>query len=66
MTLMAPLVQQRKSFIINFSKTKTKYCLSLHHNHDKVICLLMENKYMFKADNKNVFFCNSVLSRKHI
>ena len=37
--LMENLVCQRKKFIINFSKTNTKVCLTLHYNAD--------NSYLF-------------------
>ena len=48
-------VSPKKKFSINFTKTNTKSCLSLHYNAD--------NSYLFvngkeiiklKADNKNV------------
>ena len=43
-----------KSFSINFSKSNTKFSLSLHYNADNS-CLLVNGKEIFKskADNKN-------------
>ena len=44
-----------KRFSINFTKTKTKFCLSLHYNGDSRYLLDNREKiYKFKADNKNV------------
>ena len=55
--LMEALVLQKKKFSINFSKVKTKFCLSLHCNADNS-CLFVNGKevFKFKADNKNVNF----------
>ena len=55
--LMEALVLQKKKFSINFSKVKTKFCLSLHYNADNS-CLFVNGKevFKFKADNKNVNF----------
>ena len=33
-----------KLYSINFTKENTKFCLSLHYNGTKVICLLMVQK----------------------
>ena len=33
-----------KKFSINFTKSSTTFCLSLHYNDDIAICLLMEKK----------------------
>ena len=44
-----------KRFSINFTKAKTKFCLSLHYNGDNSYLLDNREKiYKFKADNKNV------------
>ena len=56
-------------FSINFGKENAKFCLSLHYNHDNIICVLMKKKiYKFKADKKNVNFptqcCLGSLSNK--
>ena len=44
-------------FSINFSKSKTKFCLSLRYNHDNSY-LLVNTKgiFKFKTNNKNVNF----------
>ena len=41
---MVVLALQKKKFGINFCKTNTNFCLSLHYNHDNSYFLLMENK----------------------
>ena len=53
---MEALVQQEKKGN-NFSKEKTKFCLSLHYNSGNT-CLLINEKetYKFKASNKNNSF----------
>ena len=39
----------------NFSKTKTKLCLSMHYNHDNSYLFINGTEiYKFKADNKYV------------
>ena len=47
----------QKKFDINFSKSKTKFCLSLHFNSDNSY-LFVNGKdiYKFKASNKNANF----------
>ena len=46
-----------KSFSINFSKSNTKFSLSLHYNADKSYLLVNGKEiFKFKADNKNVNF----------
>ena len=59
----------KKKFSINFSKAKTKFCLSLHYNHHN--CYLFVNRKIkikrlkkLKADDKYVKF--STLLRGHI
>ena len=46
-----------KKLSTNFSKANTKFCLSLHHNHDNS-CLFVNGKEIvkFKACYKNVNF----------
>ena len=44
-----------KTFSINFSKAKTKFCLSLHYNSDSSYLFVNIKKiYKFIADNENV------------
>ena len=50
-------------FSINFSKAKTKVCLSLHYNGDKSYFFVNRNKIKFKADNRNV---NSSQKKYHL
>ena len=46
---------QDKKFSINFSKAKTKFCLSLHYNGDNSYLFVNGKEiYKFKASNKNV------------
>ena len=46
-----------KKFSINFSKTNTKFWLSLHHNTDNSYLFNnLREIFKFKADNKNVSF----------
>ena len=46
-----------KKFDINFSKAKTKFCLSLHYNDDNSYLFVNGKEiYKFKASNKNVNF----------
>ena len=54
---MQALADQKKKFSINFSKTNTKVCLSLHYNADNTY-LLVNGKEIskFKANNKSVNF----------
>ena len=41
-----------KTFSINFSKAKTKICLSLNYNHDNIYLFVNGRKiYKFKANN---------------
>ena len=35
-----------QTFSIKFSKEKTKFCLSLHYNHDNSFCFLTNKKSM--------------------
>ena len=46
-----------KKFSINFSKTNTKFCFSLHYNNGNS-CLFVNGKeiFKFKTDKKNVNF----------
>ena len=44
-----------KKFIINFNKTNTKFCLSLHYNADNSYLFVNgKDLFKFKADNKNI------------
>ena len=58
-------------FGINFSKAKTKFCLSIHYNGDNVY-LFVNGKviYKFKANNKTSTltsqFCSGSISKKLI
>ena len=45
-----------KKFSINFSKSNTKCCLSLHYNGDNSYLFFNEKKIKFKTDNKNFNF----------
>ena len=58
-----------KRFSINFSKAKTKFCLTLHYNGDDSYLFVNRKKiYKFKADNKHfnfpVQFCLGSISEK--
>ena len=35
-----------KMYLINFTKASTKFCLSLHYSEQRVICLLMVEKFI--------------------
>ena len=54
---MKALDHQKKKFSINFTKSNTKFCLSLHYNADNSY-LFVNGKEIFKsrADNKNLNF----------
>ena len=57
LALMEALVHQKKTFKINFSKAKTKFCLSLPYNSDNSYLFVNGKEiYKFKATNKNVNF----------
>ena len=46
-----------KKFSIDFSKTNTKFCLSLHYDADNSYLFVNEKEiFKFKIDNKNVNF----------
>ena len=46
-----------KKLSINFSKAKTKFCLSLHYNGDNSYLFVNgKETYKFKVENKNVEF----------
>ena len=46
-----------KMFDVNFSKVNTKFCLSLHYNHDNSYLFVNGKEiFKFKADNNNVNF----------
>ena len=46
-----------KKIDINFSKAKTKFCLSLHYNNDNSYLFVNGKEiYKFKANNGNVNF----------
>ena len=50
-----------KKFRINFSKAKTKFCLSLCYNSDNSYLFVNEKEiYKFKANNGNVKFPTQV------
>ena len=53
---METLVYQRK--VSNISKEKTKFCMSLHYNHNNDIYLFVNEKWIhkIKADCKNANF----------
>ena len=54
-----------KTFSINFSKTSTKFYLSLHYNGDNSCLFVNGNKiFKFKVNNENL--SNSILSKKHV
>ena len=54
-----------KKFSINFSKAKTKFCLSLHYNGDNSYLFANRKKiYKFKANQ--IQLSKSILSRKYI
>ena len=57
LVLMEALVHHEKKFSINFSKAKTKLCLSFQYNGDNSY-LFVNGKEIcsFKASNKNVNF----------
>ena len=45
------------TFSINFSKTKTKFCLSFHSNvHDKYLFVNGKEIYKFKTYSRNINF----------
>ena len=51
MVLMMALIQQKK-ISINFSKLKTKFCLSLHYNEDESYWYANRTEiFMFKAND---------------
>ena len=46
-----------KKFGVNFSKASTKFCLSLHYNHNNSYLFFNGKEiFEFKAVNKNVNF----------
>ena len=48
-------VSPDKKFSINFTKTRTKFCLSLHYNHDNSYLLVNGQEiFKIKTANKNV------------
>ena len=54
---MEALVDHKKKIDINFSKEKTKFCLSLHYNADSSYLLVNGNEICrFKAKNGSVNF----------
>ena len=58
---MEALMDQKKKFRINFSKAKTKCCLSLCYNSDNSYLFVNEKEiYKFKANNGNVKFPTQV------
>ena len=49
--------EPEQKFSINFSKTKTKICLNLHHNNGNRYLFVNEKEiYKFKAGNKIINF----------
>ena len=49
--------EPEKKFSISFTKTNTKFCLSLHYNGGKSYLFVDgKNIIKFKTDNKNVTF----------
>ena len=60
---MVALVHRKKIYI-NFSKTKTKFCLSLHYNSDNNNFFVNgEEIYKFKASNEKNFWSQLCLER---
>ena len=55
-----------KKIIINFIKSKTEFCLSLHYNSDNSY-LFVNGKEIFKlkANNVNLNYPTQFLSRTH-
>ena len=50
-------ISSRTNFSINFSKSNTKFCLSLHYNADDSYLFVNGKEiFKFKANNKNVNF----------
>ena len=50
---MEALVHQKKN-VINFTKAKAKFCLSLHYNADnRYLFVNGKETYKFKTSNKN-------------
>ena len=50
---MAVFGSPEKMFSINFTRAITKFCLSLHKNHDNSYLFINGKEiYKFKADNK--------------
>ena len=48
---------RQKKFSINLNKAITKFCLSLHYNHDNSYLFVNGKEFIkFKANNKNVNF----------
>ena len=49
----------KKKFSINFSKAKTKFCLSLNYNGDNNHFFVNgKTTYRFKGNNKMSIFCH--------
>ena len=55
LALMAALVHKKK-ISINFSKAKTKYCLSLHCNGGSSYLFVNGEEIKFKANNETSNF----------
>ena len=57
MVIMEAFDHQKKKFSINFTKSNTRFCLSLHYNADSSYLFVNGKEiFKFKADNKNVIF----------
>ena len=62
-------VHTEKKININFSKAKTKFCLTFHHNSDNSYLFVNGKEiYKFEVSNKNVNFpsqfCLGSISKK--
>ena len=67
---MEALVHQKKN-VINFTKAKTKFCLTLHYNADnRYLFINGKEIYKFKTSNKNntfsYQFCLRTISNEFI
>ena len=51
--IMGSACEPEQKAIINFSKANTKFCLSLHYNHDNSYLFVKDKEiYKLKVDNK--------------
>ena len=66
---MEALAHKKKKFSINFSKSKAKFCFSLHYNGcNNYLFVNGKEIYKFKVNNGNVNFpsqfCLGIISNK--